>query len=86
MGNYILVKKEGKDIHHAIKIIFTGKISDNSVVELTNDVLETRWFTPEEIEKMDIVTLRDLDIKKMIKDYFAGKKYPLDIITHTVSE
>jgi hypothetical protein len=29
--------------------------------------------------------LRDLDIKQMVKDYLAGQKYSLEIITHTVS-
>src|SRR4030043_154693 len=40
----------------------------------------------EEIEKMDTATLRDLDIKKIVKDYLTGKRYPLEIITHTISE
>jgi len=68
---------------HAIKIIFIGKISDNKIGKLYNDVSETKWFTPEEIYQMDINTLRDPDIKKMVKDYFAGKRYPLDFLTHT---
>jgi hypothetical protein len=28
--------------------------------------------------------LRDLDIKQMVKDYFSGNKYPLDLLTHTI--
>lgn len=68
---------------HAIKIIFIGKISDNKIGKLYDDVSETKWFTPEEIYQMDINTLRDPDIKKMVKDYFAGKRYPLDFLTHT---
>ncbi len=51
-----------------------------------DDVAEVRWFTPEEINGMDLSTLRDMDIKKMTKDYFSGKKYPLDIIRHTLSK
>jgi len=68
---------------HAIKVIFIGKISDNKTGKLYNDVSETKWFTPEEIYQMDINTLRDMDIKKMVKDYFAGKSYPLNFLTHT---
>ena len=68
---------------HAIKIIFIGKISDNKIGKLYDDVSETKWFTPEEIYQMDINTLRDPDIKKMVKDYFAGKSYPLNLLTHT---
>lgn len=86
LGIYCLVKKEWPDIHHPVKIIFTGVISNEKVRELESDVSETKWFTPEEIENMGPETLRDLDIKQMIKDYFSGKKYPLDIITYTVSK
>ena len=86
LGIYSKVKKEGEDIHHPIKIIFLGKISDEKIRELEDDISETKWFTPEEIENMDADTLRDLDIKKMVKDYFSGKRYPLDLITHTVVE
>mgnify|MGYP001599034497 CR=1 FL=1 len=89
MGIYSLVRKDllknGEKIRHPIKVIFLGKISDKKIRELEDDVSETKWFTPEEIENMDAATLRDLDIKTMVKDYFVGKKYPLDLLTHTVS-
>ncbi len=68
---------------HSIKIIFIGKISDHETGEFHDDVSETKWFSPEEIYQMDMDTLRDVDIKKMVKDYFAGKSYPLDLLTHT---
>jgi len=38
------------------------------------------------IERMGRDTLRDPDIKKMVKDYFDGKRYPLELITHTMNE
>lgn len=87
LGVYSLFKKNLKErfgiTPHAIKVIFIGKISDNKTGKLHNDVSETKWFSPEEIYQMDINTLRDMDIKKMVKDYFAGKSYPLDFLTHT---
>ena len=87
LGVYSLFKENLKQkfgvTPHGIKIIFIGKISDNKIGKLYDDVSETKWFTPEEIYQMDINTLRDMDIKKMIKDYFAGKRYPLDFLTHT---
>ena len=86
LGIYSFVGKDGEIRKHCVKIIFTGKISDEKVRELEEDVSETKWFTPEEIENMDMDTLRDLDIKTMVKDYFSGKKYPLELLTHTVSE
>lgn len=86
LGIYSLARKDLKPVHHPIKIIFIGDISNKETRELSEDVSEKRWFTPEEIEKMDKNTLRDLDIKKMVKDYFAGKRYPLKLLTHTVGE
>jgi ADP-ribose pyrophosphatase YjhB (NUDIX family) len=89
LGVYSLVRKDIKKdtgTPHGIKIIFTGTISENRKVNLSEDVSEIKWFLPEEIYQMDQETLRDLDIKQMVKDYFAGKKYPLGLIAHTVSE
>ena len=74
------------EIKKAKKIIFIGDILDKEIKHLSDDVSENRWFTPEEIENMDSKTLRDLDIKKMVKDYFTGKRYPLELLTHTISE
>src|SRR4030042_152444 len=81
LGIYSLYKKEflreGGD-SHGIKIIFTGNISQNQEKALAEDITEIGWFLPEEIEKMDTATLRDLDIKKIVKDYLTGKRYPLE--------
>jgi ADP-ribose pyrophosphatase YjhB (NUDIX family) len=87
LGIYSLLRK-GKEkelgaIPHAIKIIFIGNISDKQSKELHEDVSETKWFTPEEIYQMDSKTLRDVDIKEMVKAYFEGKKYSLDLLVHT---
>lgn len=86
LGIYFLVKKELNDIHHPVKIIFLGNISEDKKSNLADDVSETKWFIPEEIENMDSKTLRDIDIKKMIKDYSKGQKYPLSILTHMVDK
>ncbi len=90
LGVYSLFRKELRKkfniTPHPIKIIFIGNISKEKVGKLHNDVSETKWFSPEEIDKMDKNTLRDLDIKKMVKDYFADKQYPLELLSHTVSE
>jgi ADP-ribose pyrophosphatase YjhB (NUDIX family) len=90
LGVYSLVKKyfmkDYGEIHHPIKIIYIGKISDEQGKYWEHEISEVKWFTPQEIENMDKNTLRDLDIKIMVKDYFAGKKYSLNLITHTISE
>ena len=88
LGIYSLVRKDVEKqlnaVPHAIKIIFIGKFTDKQT-GLYDDITETKWFTPDEIYSMDNQTLRDLDIKQMVKDYLAGKKYPLDLIIHTVA-
>jgi len=67
---------------HAIKLIFRGDIGGYSEKNLEGDTSGTRWFLPEEIYAMGADTLRDTDIKRIVKDYFSGKGYPLEIIAH----
>jgi len=89
VGIYSLVRKDiEKELGatpHAIKIIFTGIVSDSETSALADDITETRWFSPEEIYAMNGAVLRDADIKQEVKDYLAGKKYPLEMLHHTVS-
>ena len=88
LGVYTLVRKDIQDERgtpHAIKLLFVGNILDTQS-ELAPDSGGTKWFTPEEIYVMDGKTLRDLDIKQAVKDYFAGKRYPLDILRHIISD
>lgn len=90
LGIYCLVRTDLTErlggTPHALKFIFIGEISTEPVKEPASDVAEIKWFTPEEIEAMGPEILRDLDIKQIVKDYFAGKKYPLEIIRHTESK
>lgn len=86
LGIYSLVRHDitsERGTPHAIKLIFIGSVDTTHQKSLHDDVSEVRWFSPDDIQAMDIDTLRDLDIKKEIKDYFDGKQYPLDIIRHT---
>jgi ADP-ribose pyrophosphatase YjhB (NUDIX family) len=87
LGVYSLVRgnltKQFGATPHAIKLIFIGDISDTQIA-LHDDVSETKWFSPEEIKAMDSNTLRDLDIKQEVKDYFSGMRFPLSLVTHTI--
>ena len=87
LGVYSLFRKDvEKQIGttlHPIKIIFTGIIRGEPET-LSDDVTETRWFTKEEIDAMDVSTLRDIDIKQEAADYFAGIRYPLSLVRHAV--
>jgi len=86
LGIYSLVREDLQPIHHSIKIIFIGDISERKTKELFDDVSENKWFNPEEIYQMKKDTLRDIDIKQMVEDYFAGKRYQLDLLFHIASE
>lgn len=69
---------------HALKIIFKGQIISNSPRPTEDDVLGTKWFTPQEIYGMDQDTLRDMDIKHIVRDYFRGNQIDMPYLTHTV--
>lgn len=88
LGIYSLVREDistpEKGTPHAIKIIFIGDTDFSNPKALHDDVSNIKWFGPEEIESMDIDTLRDLDIKKEVADYFQGQKFSLDILKHTL--
>ena len=92
LGIYSLVRKDlekksnGKGTPHAIKIIFIGETNTDSPKKFYDDIVDLKWFKPEEIYAMDNSTLRDADIKQLVKDYFAGKKYPLELIKHFVQK
>lgn len=89
LGVYSNVRRDiasEKGTPHAIKLVFAGQLGETPTSVLNDDVSETHWFTLGEIDAMDVDVLRTRDIKKMIHDYLAGKRYPLDLITHTVQE
>lgn len=71
---------------HGFRFIYLGEIHGEQGKFMEDEISETQWFTPEEIEAMDDATLRDRDVKIMVKDYFAGKRFPLSVVTHTVRE
>lgn len=71
---------------HGLKIVFLGKFMESPHASLADDVSETRWFAPEEIEAMDSSALRDADIKGIVRDYLSGTRFPLSILHHHVVE
>ena len=87
LGIYSLYRKDMLDrvnpAPHAIKIIFTGNVKGEQITS-NDEIKSLRWFSAQEIKNFDIIKLRDLDIKQEVADYNAGKKYPLDILTHTI--
>lgn len=90
LGLYSLVRADIQNdigaLPHYLKITYTGTLSKNPVETLSSDSAGIKWFSPEEIYAMDRHTLRGLDIKKMVRDYLSGNRYPLKLVTHTVSD
>lgn len=70
---------------HGFRIVFVGTISQDAIKPIS-EISETHWYDPKEIYAMDDEILRDRDVKQMVEDYFAGKRYPLELLTHTVRE
>lgn len=89
LGIYSVYRKDLLDrinpAPHAIKIIYVGDIK-GKLISGNEEIKNLRWFSPREIADFDKKDLRDLDIKKEVADYLAGKFYPLDLLTHTISE
>ncbi len=85
IGIYSLFRNDLDPVRHAIKIVFRGEIVGEGERD-KDEISEVKLFTPEEIYQMPPEQLRDLDIKDEVRDYLAGKNYPLDIIKHTAAE
>jgi len=92
LGIYSLVKENEGRVdtprvrRHPLTLIFFGTASGDAEGFLMNEISETKWFSPEEIYAMNGTMLRDMDIKKEIRDYLSGKRYSLDIISHTTQK
>lgn len=86
LGVYSLVRKDREKelgaTPHVLKLLFRGKITGGELIQSSREIAELKWFTPEEIDKLE--NLRDRDIKQAVRDYFAGISYPLEIIHHRV--
>lgn len=88
LGVYSLVRKDlesamGSPLH-PVKLVFLGRLDETSRAALAEDVSETRWFAPEEIEAMGGAELRDADIKTMVQHHREGRRWPLELLTHGV--
>lgn len=89
LGIYSKVKRNHpvlKTDIHPVKIIFSGEIIGEMKISFDPDeILEAKWFTLGELEKMR-EQLRDENIIDEVKDCLVGKGYPLEIIHHMVSD
>jgi len=85
IGIYSLFRKDFN--LHPIKFVFGGTTPEAPSGKFDPDeILELKFFSPEEIYGMDDNLFFDNDLKQIIHDYFAGKKYPLEIIHHEIQK
>jgi len=71
---------------HPIRLVFTGTISSEPVASpMEDEIADIRWFTSDEIDKMT-QELRFSSIKDLVRDYLAGKRYPLELIHHYIQK
>lgn len=86
LGVYNFIKDgtftEDGILRHVLKLVFVGKVIGGTIELDPKEIMDARWFTPEEIYGMKEMTLRDMDIQNAVRDYFSGKRYPLEIIHH----
>ena len=86
LGIYSLLKRNHQKLKtdlHAIKIIFAAQTVGNKIKFNKDEIMEAKWFTKKEIEKMGKDQLRDMDIKIEVKNFVENKIYPLELIYHT---
>lgn len=83
LGVYSFIKSKEGQLNQPIEIVYRGSVSGEPTKVDAEEISAVKWFTPEEIMAMDKYALRDKITKEMLKDYLAGKKYPLDVISHT---
>jgi phosphatase NudJ len=83
VGIYSSVKEEGQEKKQPIKLVYRGDITGTQDEVDEAEIADRKWFSPNEIYKMNKGQLRDLNIKQIVKDYLAGQEVPLQSIKHT---
>jgi ADP-ribose pyrophosphatase YjhB (NUDIX family) len=84
LGIYNSVKRDPetkKILGHCLKVMFRGTWSGELHCD-QKEILDLQWFSEQELLNMDHTTLRNLDIRRYLKDFFAGERHSLEIL-HT---
>lgn len=65
-----------------IRFQFKASIISGTLKAQEGEILDAKWFTPKEILAMDDSKLRSPVVKASVRDYLAGKLYPVDAIKY----
>ncbi len=64
-----------------VRVIFNAKKVGGKIAFDKNEILDVKWVTPEEAEKMDKATLREQELfLDNVEDVKNHKNYPLEMI------
>jgi 8-oxo-dGTP pyrophosphatase MutT (NUDIX family) len=70
---------ETKNISY-LRFAFTGEITgEDKDRELDTGIIRPLWLTPEELQQQ-AERHRSVMVARCVDDYFAGKRYPLDLL------
>jgi len=61
---------------------FKASIISGKLKIQKGEILDAKWFSPQEILAMDETNLRSPVIKACVRDYLSGKLYPVDAIKY----
>lgn len=65
-----------------LRFAFAGEVTHHDAQRrLDEGIIRAVWLTPEEI-RANIARHRSPLVLRCIEDYLAGKRYPLDLLTH----
>lgn len=65
-----------------VRFAFSGKVGAHHPTRRLDDgILRAVWMTPDEIEAQQAIT-RSPQVWLCVQDYLAGKRYPLELLTH----
>jgi len=83
LGIYSFIKYSQSEKGQPVEFVYTGRVSGEQSKIDHHEIKQTRWFTPEEIMAMNESELRDKISKRMLEDYLAGQRYPLEVVSHS---
>lgn len=65
-----------------LRFAYSGRIlAHHAEQALDNGIVRAVWMTPEEI-RVSVAKHRSPLILQCVEDYLAGKRYPLELVTH----
>ena len=83
VGVYLYPNPHRPDITY-LRFCFYGNCTKEHIGQALDDgIVRAAWLTSEEIEK-EQKRLRSPLVSRCIKDYQSGKRYPLDLIHHSL--